>query len=158
MDRAPTTRARKAPAPPATVPSAAANPVPDLRAATSPDLRATTAPDLARPAATAPGSGRFSTNQPNATLHSADASASENPPTIPKLAANLASNLQEKSTLRRPITVAGVRRIVQIMTLLQKRTAAYPNFSWHDHVSGHDTKGDVFWLHVFEDKKVLKSS
>jgi len=44
------------------------------------------------------------------------------------------------------------------MTLLQALTADYPNFSWHVHVSGHDTKGDVFWLTVFEDRQVLQSS
>jgi len=38
---------------------------------------------------------------------------------------------------------AGVRRIFQIMRLLQGLTAEYPNFSWHLHVTGHDTKGDI---------------
>jgi len=74
------------------------------------------------------------------------------------LAANLASKLHARSTQRRPITAAGDRRIVQIMTLLQELTTDYPNFSWHVHVSGHETKGDVFWLPVFEDKQVLQSS
>jgi len=56
------------------------------------------------------------------------------------------------------MTAAGVRRIVQIMTLLQGLTSDYQNFSWHLHVSGHDTKGHIFWLPVFEDKEVLESS
>eukprot|EP00168_Porphyra_purpurea_P006274 TRINITY_DN1772_c0_g1_i1.p1 TRINITY_DN1772_c0_g1~~TRINITY_DN1772_c0_g1_i1.p1 ORF type:complete len:466 (+),score=74.24 TRINITY_DN1772_c0_g1_i1:567-1964(+) len=43
------------------------------------------------------------------------------------------------------------------MTLLQELTTDYPNFSWHVHVSGHDTRGDVFWLLVFEEKQVLQS-
>jgi len=149
-----TTSARRLPAPPATVPPTAATPARDRRAGPTP------AP--ARPAAGTPARAGPASTQPDSYRPFTDPSASTEPPTkpptIPQLAADVASKLHARSTRRRPITPAGVRRIFQIMTLLQALTADYPNFSWHVHVSGHDTKGDVFWLPVFEDRQVLKSS
>jgi len=149
-DPAPTTSARPASARPTPVSPAAATPAPVQRAAPT--------PCPTRPAAATPAHAGPDPTQPGPDRPATDPPASTKPPSISKLAADLACKLHARSTLRRPITQAGVRRIVRIMTLLQALTADYPNFSWHVHVSGHDIKGDVFWLPVFEDKQVLKSS
>jgi len=79
-------------------------------------------------------------------------------PAIPRLAERLASKLHARSTRRRPITPAFVRRLVELLTTLDGWSTDFSNMSWHVHVSGHDDKGDVYWIPVYEDPFVLKSS
>ena len=150
----PTTSARPLHATPAPFSPTAATPARDRRAAPTP---APTRPAAGTPACARPAFTRSDSDRP-LTDPRAPTKPSTKPPAIPQLAVDLAFKLHARSIRRRPITPAGVRRIVQIVTLLQALTADYPNFSWHVHVSGHDTKGDVLWLPVFGCRHVLESS
>lgn len=64
----------------------------------------------------------------------------------------------ESRLRRRGLSNSSKRQVEQMLSSLERLAADQPRLNWHVHVSGHDDSGGVFWMPLFEDPLVVRSS